>query len=76
MFSENNSARSDRTSPAGADGLNAFVDGEVEELDLSWNHLSSELFACLGENVAKRAVAACPERALACTCLNPAINLG
>ena len=30
---------------------------QVAELDLSWNHFSSELFRCLGEQLAKRKMA-------------------
>ncbi|CAJ1423221.1 unnamed protein product [Effrenium voratum] len=38
----------------GCQCVTTLLQGHVAELDLSWNHFSSELFRCLGEQLAKR----------------------
>ncbi|CAE7576748.1 Lrrc74a [Symbiodinium natans] len=40
----------------GCQCIATLLQGHVQELDLSWNHMTSQLFSCLGENLAKRAV--------------------
>ncbi|CAE7397649.1 LRRC74B [Symbiodinium microadriaticum] len=39
----------------GCQCIATLLQGHVQELDLSWNHMSSQLFQCLGENIARQA---------------------